>query len=126
MKTARGGAVFVSEHSLVLDSSDAPLRDIATRRLRLPAMRESFLEACLRSDKREAEAGIGLRVSRNWLNEADLIGMRLEEFRADPAYAVVHGLGGGCGEGIVADSLVGVDVDGRNSVAVTHLDYSCY
>ena len=50
-------------------------------------MTAPFLEACLRSDRREAEAGIGLRLSRNWLDETDLIGMRLEEFRADPDYA---------------------------------------
>jgi RimJ/RimL family protein N-acetyltransferase len=50
-------------------------------------MSEPFLEACLRPDKREAEARIGLRLSRSWLDETDLIGMRLAEFRDDPAYA---------------------------------------
>jgi RimJ/RimL family protein N-acetyltransferase len=73
--------------SIVSDGSQASSHDIATSRLRLLAMSEPFLEACLRPDKREAEARIGLRLSRSWLDETDLIEMRLAEFRDDPAYS---------------------------------------
>lgn len=59
---------------------------IKTSRLRLLAVPERFLEASLRSNRRSAQAALGLRVPDEWLAETDLIGVWLAEFRAHPAY----------------------------------------
>jgi RimJ/RimL family protein N-acetyltransferase len=72
---------------MVIDAGDAARPSvITTSRLRLVAVPARFLEASLCSNRRSAQAYLGLHVPREWLAETDLIETWLAEFRADPTY----------------------------------------
>ena len=62
------------------------MQEIITPRLSLRLMTEDFLKACLREDRRKTDALIGLKVSADWLEEKDLIRLRLDDYRADRQY----------------------------------------
>lgn len=62
------------------------MHEIITPRLRLRLMPEAFLEACLQNDTARAETSIGLKVPPAWLQDKDLMALRLGDRRADPAY----------------------------------------
>jgi RimJ/RimL family protein N-acetyltransferase len=50
-------------------------------------MTTTFLQACLEASKKLCGASSDLDVPSYWLQETDLMQMRLAEFREDPAYA---------------------------------------
>lgn len=62
------------------------MQEIITPRLSLRLMTEDFLKACLREDRQKADALIGLKVSADWLEEKDLIRLRMNDYRADKKY----------------------------------------
>jgi len=62
------------------------LQEIITPRLSLRLMTEDFLKACLLEDRAKSDALIGLRVSHDWIEEKDLMRLRMEEYRTDFKY----------------------------------------
>ena len=58
-------------------------------------MTEDFLKACLLEDRKKTDALIGLRVSQDWIDEKDLMRLRMEDYRADDKYIAwgLHGIG---------------------------------
>lgn len=62
------------------------MQEIITSRLYLRLMTEDFLKACLREDKQKADALIGFNVSADWLEEKDLMQLRMDDYRADKKY----------------------------------------
>jgi RimJ/RimL family protein N-acetyltransferase len=60
---------------------------ISTPRLELWPMTTTFLQACLEASRMHCGPSSELDVPLDWLEETDLMQMRLAEFREDPAYA---------------------------------------
>ena len=62
------------------------MQEIITPRLSLRLMTEDFLKACLLEDRKKTDALIGLRVSQDWIDEKDLMRLRMEDYRTDFKY----------------------------------------
>jgi len=62
------------------------LQEIITPRLSLRLMTEDFLKACLLEDTEKTNLLIGFKVSPDWLEEKDLMMLRMSDYRADNKY----------------------------------------
>lgn len=58
-------------------------------------MTEDFLKACLREDRKKTDALIGFRVSQDWIDEKDLMRLRMDDYRNDNKYIAwgLHAIG---------------------------------
>lgn len=63
------------------------MQEIITPRLSLRLMTEVFLEAGLDENVKKTEALIGFKIPQDWLDEKDLMDLRLENYKSDPKYA---------------------------------------
>ena len=62
------------------------MQKIITPRLALSLMTEDFLEAGLNADREKGESLIGLKVPQDWLDEREIMSIRLADYREDSAY----------------------------------------